>query len=442
MPGLTANPRVGFAMLWLYRILFLPALLVLGPRYLLRMRRRGGYRSDFGHRFGGHPQLAPSTPGRPRVWLQAVSVGEMLAIGPILEALKNDGAEIYLTTTTSTGQRLAHDRYAKLTAGIGYFPIDWWPFSARAWRHLRPDLVILTEGERWPEHLHQATRRGVPVLCLNARLSDRSFSRMRRFRPFAHLMLDGVTQFLTASADDASRFAELGVSRDRIDCTGNIKLDVRIPLLAPHEKERLRRELGLPEGLILLGSSTWPGEEAALVRALQAGRAAGLKCSLLLVPRHAERRTEIEHLLQTARLPCHFRTRGAAAQPVDVAVADTTGELRRLTQLADVVFVGKSLPPHTEGQTPVEAAALAKPILFGPGMSNFRAIAGQLLARGAARQVEDTAGLGAATVALLGDPVSRDSLAQAAATWHADNAGAIDRTLAVVRRVLAASARR
>jgi 3-deoxy-D-manno-octulosonic-acid transferase len=178
------------------------------------------------------------------------------------------------------------------------------------------------------------------------------------------------------------------------------------------------------------------------VRALQAGRAAGLKCSLLLVPRHAERRTEIEHLLQTARLPCHFRTRGAAAQPVDVAVADTTGELRRLTQLADVVFVGKSLPPHTEGQTPVEAAALAKPILFGPGMSNFRAIAGQLLARGAARQVEDTAGLGAATVALLGDPVSRDSLAQAAATWHADNAGAIDRTLAVVRRVLAASARR
>src|SRR5689334_20837293 len=120
-------------MLWLYRFLFIPALVVLAPRYLLRMRKRGGYAENFSHRFGAHPRLPPKKPAQPRVWLQAVSVGEMLAIGPILEALHRDGVEVYLTTTTSTGYRLAQERYQKLTIGIGYFPIDGWPFMVRAW---------------------------------------------------------------------------------------------------------------------------------------------------------------------------------------------------------------------------------------------------------------------------------------------------------------------
>ena len=155
-------------MLWLYRILFPFVALVLAPGYLLRMRRRGGYRANFAQRFGALPALPPKRTGVPRVWLQAVSVGEMLAIGPILEGLRRDGAEVYLTTTTSTGYRLAQEKYAGLVLGIGYFPLDWWPFSARAWRRLAPDLVILTEGERWPEHLQQARRRGVPVVSINA----------------------------------------------------------------------------------------------------------------------------------------------------------------------------------------------------------------------------------------------------------------------------------
>ena len=376
-------------------------------------------------------------PGRRRVWLQAVSVGEMLAIGPILEALQRDGTEVYLTTTTSTGKRLAHDRYTPLVIGIGYFPIDWWPFSARAWRRIDPDLVVLTEGERWPEHLRQAATRHVPVLCINARISDRSFARMRRFRPFTHLMLGGTTRFLSSSAPDETRLLDLGVPRERVLTTGNLKLDVRIPPLNAADRHQLRRELGLPDGLVLLGSSTWPGEEAALLAAWQRARQEGPPCSLLLVPRHAERRMEIERLLETAGVRFHFRSHGAARGEIDVAVADTTGELRRLTQLADLVFVGKSLAPHTEGQTPVEAAALEKPILFGPGMSNFRAIASELTARGAAHQVVDPASLAAAVVNLLADAGQREALARAANAWHRANAGAIDRTLAVIRQELA-----
>jgi 3-deoxy-D-manno-octulosonic-acid transferase len=424
-------------MLWLYRLLFAPALLVMSPVYLRRMWRRGGYRGGFRQRFGGHPRLPKLTAGKHRVWLQAVSVGEMLAIGPLLQALRNDGVEVYLTTTTSTGFRIANDRYCGLTVGIGYFPIDWWPFVTRAWRCIAPTLVIIAEGERWPEHMRQARKRGVPVLCINARLSDRSFRRMKLFGPAAGLMLRDITRLLPCSGQDEARFRELGVPAEKIFTTGNIKLDVQIAPLDDADRARLRRELGLPAGLLLLGSSTWPGEAEALLAATRRAREQGVACSLLIVPRHAERRLEIERLLQKEKWKFHFRSRGTAPGEIDVAVGDTTGELRNLTQLADLVFVGKSLAPHTEGQTPVEAAALEKPILFGPGMGNFRVIADDLVERGAARAVRDAAELGTAVQELLRDAAQRGKLAAAAAQWHRENSGAVERTLKVIREELA-----
>ncbi|HVS51171.1 MAG TPA: glycosyltransferase N-terminal domain-containing protein [Opitutaceae bacterium] len=424
-------------MLWFYRLIFAPALVALAPGYLWRMRRRGGYGRNFSQRFGAVPSLPPRKKSVRRVWLQAVSVGEMLAIGPLLEALHADGVEVYLTTTTSTGYRLACDRYLGLAIGVGYFPLDWWPFAARAWRGIAPDLAIITEGERWPEHLRQAAKRGVPVLCINARLSDRSYARMKRFPAGARLMLGGVTRLLPCSRQDEARLRELGVPAEKIFTTGNIKLDVQIAPLTDAERAQLRRELGLLEGLVLLGSSTWPGEEEALLAAWRGARESGLRCSLLIVPRHAERRGEIERLLGASGVRFHLRSHGAAAGEIDVAVGDTTGELRRLTQLADLVFVGKSLPPHAEGQTPVEAAALAKPILFGPGMSNFRLIARDLVARGAAIEVADAAALARETARLLRDAAARTALAEAAAAWRRENAGALARTLTIIREELA-----
>jgi 3-deoxy-D-manno-octulosonic-acid transferase len=424
-------------MLWLYRLIFIPALVLMAPGYLLRMRRRGGYGQNFSHRFGAYAGLLPRRAGTTRIWLQAVSVGEILAIGPILEALRSDGIEIFLTTTTSTGYRLAHERYHRHTAGIGYFPIDWWPFSARAWRQIAPDMAIITEGERWPEHLRQAGRRGVPVLCINARLSDRSYWRLRRFPAAARMMLHGVTKLLPGSAQDEARFVELGMSRDRIVTTGNIKLDVQIPALTGPERDELRRALGVAPGrLVVLGSSTWAGEEEALLRAWRQVCARGLDCTLLIVPRHAERRDEIARLLEPSGLRHHFRSRGTAAVPVDIVVADTTGELRHLTQLADLVFVGKSLPPHKDGQTPVEAATLEKPILFGPGMGNFREIAQDLLIRGAAREVSSADALADDVEALLREPAKRAALSAAAGQWRRDNVGAVSRTLDVIRHEL------
>jgi 3-deoxy-D-manno-octulosonic-acid transferase len=425
-------------MIWIYRLLFPIFLVVMAPRYLLRMRRRGGYAAGFRNRFGLMPPITPRRDGVRRVWLQAVSVGEMLAIEPLLGALSSEGVEVVLTTTTSTGYRVAMDRHLPGVCAVAYFPIDWAPFSALAWRRINPDLAIVAEGERWPEHMHQARSRGVRVLCINARISDRSFRRLSRFAPAASFVVGGIDRLLASSAHDAESFRRLGYPADRLSVTGNIKLDVRIPVIGVAERALLREAIGLPEGSpVILGSSTWAGEEAALVGALQGCRARGIGLRLLLVPRHAERRPEIERMLQASGLSHHFRSRGAAPGPVDVSVADTTGELRRLAQLADIVFVGKSLAPHTEGQTPVEAAILGKPILMGPGMSNFRSISADLLRCGAAAVVADPGALSAEIALLVGDPARRAAMAAAAAAWSRENGGALERTIEAIQGELA-----
>lgn len=425
-------------MIWLYRLLFMPALLLAGPFYLRRMWRRGGYRGGFAQRFGAVPPLPAKRPGVARVWLQAVSVGEILAIGPLLRRLVGTGrAEIYLTTTTSTGHALARERYGALCLAVAYFPLDWWPFSRRAWRRIAPDLVLLAEGETWPEHLCRAARANVPAVLFNARLSDRTFARLRRVPTFARAVFGRLALVLAGSPADEKRLRAIGVSADRLRLTGNLKFDVEIPLLDTGDRAMLRRELGFSDPLpVVLGSSTWPGEEAALLRLWFAAREAQRPFHLLLVPRHAERRGELATLFADRPVLVHFRSKGPALGPVDATVADTTGELQKLTQIADLVFVGKSLPPHDGGQTPIEAAALGKPLLFGPGMTNFRAAAASLVECGAAQIVPDAAALVAAALALLADDHRRETMAAAAARWHGANRGATERTAAAIERFL------
>ncbi len=430
-------------MLWLYRLLFFPAVLLAAPYYLLRMRRRGGYAAHFGQRFGATPPLPPKRAGVRRIWLQAVSVGEMLAIAPLLDGWAKDATvEVYLTTTTSTAYALATERQAGKGAviGLGYFPLDCWLCARRTWRAVEPDLVILTEGERWPEHLAQAAARGVPVVAVNARLSDRSFRRMGKLGPWARLLTRGLTRVLAASAGDAERFAKFGVPPERITVTGNLKLDVELAPVPDAEQARFRAELGLGQARILMGASTWPGEEAALLAAWRALRVteAGREAKLLIVPRHAERRGEIEEFLKSQGVRYHLRSSGPASSldGVDVAVADTTGELQRLLALAEVVFVGKTLAPHTEGQTPVETAARGRAVLFGPGTANFRVIAAELLAAGAARRLGDADELARVVVALWADETARARMGAAGRRWHEGNRGAAARTQAALADVL------
>ena len=177
-------------MIWLYRILYLPVLFAVLPYYGFRMWRRGGYGKDFWHRLGFFHRLKAPEPAKKRIWLQAVSVGEILAIGPLMNALLATGnVEIVLTTTTSTGYAEALKRYAQSTLCIGLFPLDFWPCSWLAWRRIQPDIVLLTESELWPEHLHRAHARNIPTFLINARISNKSFERYKKVSGLARRLL-------------------------------------------------------------------------------------------------------------------------------------------------------------------------------------------------------------------------------------------------------------
>lgn len=434
-------------MIYLYRALFLPLFIVALPHYLKRMLRRGGYGATMRGRLGLAPRLGTPAEGVRRLWVQAVSVGELQAITPVVEELlRTPGTQVVLSVTTSTAWELARKRFKGTGVTLTPFPLDFWPCSVLAWRRLQPHLILMMEGELWPEHLHQARRRGVPVVLANARLSDRSYRRYRRFRAFARsLMLKPLTLVLAGNAQDAERFERLGLQPHRLRFIGQLKCDIPMePTLDATERAGLRHAL-FPsmgtDGLILLGSSTWPGEETFLLEVLDEAREECGDVRLLLVPRHAERRDEIVHLLEAQDLPWQLRSREREGHPETVVyVADTTGELRVLTQAADTALIGKSLPPHTDGQTPIEAVALGIGTVMGPGMANFRDVAQSLRESHAAIQAFDRESVKACLLELLRNPDRRRQLGVRGREWHAAQRGARGATVAAIEQLMGAPA--
>lgn len=443
--GLSCATNDCYPLITIYRILYPLVFLLLLPKYLLRMRKRGGYKKDFGHRFGKITRVPPRG-AKKRIWLQAVSVGEVNAIEPLLRLLVGQGYEVVLTTTTSTGYALATEKYSALCAAVGIFPIDWPPFSRESWNRINPDLAILMESELWPEHLEQARKRKVPVVLLNGRMSDRSYRRYKKVRWARSLFFERLTLICASTRQDAERLTDLaGASRVRF--TGNIKFDVEVnPRLDESGKVALLGEMGFASNteeapLVVLGSSTWPGEEESLLRILRTLNRHGHNARLLLVPRHAERRNELKELLGRQDFRWHLRSVARQAPSgTQVYIADTTGELKMFTQVATIVFVGKSMPPHDGGQTPIEAAVLGKPILFGPRMSNFRDVARSLRDCGAAHLVSDEENLETEIVRLVANPQERNAMATRATEWIQRHKGASGRSAEAVNEIMLAGA--
>jgi 3-deoxy-D-manno-octulosonic-acid transferase len=243
-------------------------------------------------------------------------------------------------------------------------------------------------------------------------------------------------QIAAGSEEDARRFRALGFDAT---LTGNIKFDVASDApMADEERARLRADLGFgtdPRTVVLLGSSTWKGEESTLLRLVREIRAGGVDLRLLLVPRHSERRAEVAAEASASGFAWHQRSSGGPVAPAGTIVhlADTTGELRRLTRAADLAFCGKSLAPHEGGQTPVECAAAGVAIVYGPRMSNFRDICRGLEQAKAAFKAKDTAGLSALLSRLVREAAERSEMGRRGAAWHQGNRGATERTLALLQ---------
>ena len=341
-------------MIWFYRLLYpfdsaLVALLFAADAQTRRIRSKTGLQART------LAEVTPKEKGISRIWVQAVSVGELSSIEKLLETLlDNPKNEIVLSGTTSTGLAIAEQKHGGRLLAQGPFPLDWLPFSRIAWLRIRPDLAITVDSELWPEHMHQAQRHGVPLVIANARLSDRSFNRLRFFRFLHGILLPSSLRILASSEKQHDRWLSLGLDSDQVKVTGNLKVDSLSQSPPTSEtKQKLKAEFGFAsKSFVLVGVSTWPGEEEALLQSIEDLRKEKCDARLLLIPRHAERREDIRKLISTSGLPFSLARVSAGRLRHVVYLADTTGELPRLIGAGDIAFLGKPCLRTTVVKTP------------------------------------------------------------------------------------------
>ena len=432
-------------MLWaIYNVLFFVGFTLLLPHFFWRMRRRGGYARNFLQRIARYSPEAQKRLGEvSRVWIHAVSVGEILVAERLIRELRAAMPDLrfLVSTTTSTGYALADRRLDPQDALI-YVPADLPCIIRRALNRIRPRALILVENELWPNLIRQCRRRGIPVCMVNARISERSFRGYRRVRLFTRALLPQLQAFCAQSEVDARRLVALGAPPDRVRVLGSAKYDLETGGDGAEERARsvFRAAAASPQAPVLLGGSTWPGEEEALLDAYRELRVKWPDLWLVLVPRHAERAGDIEREILARGLSLVRRSELRPDAPPfslrpDVLLVDTTGELRDFYAGATVIFVGKSLTRHG-GQNLIEPAVFGRAILVGPFMENFAAILNDFRTAEAVVQVADAAGLQQALGELLSDPARREALGRRAAEVVRNKAGAVRVTVDILRPFL------
>ena len=430
-PPPSALPPAARRALFIYNLFFPPVFLALLPGFLLRMLRRGGYREKFRQRLGRYTaaECARFAQGE-WIWLHSISVGETLLALKIACEIRRLAPEksIALSVTTSTGFAVAQPHAGDWLEVICN-PLDAPWIVHRALDAVRPQRLIFIEAI-WPNLLAAAKRRGLPATFL-PRLSPRSEARFRRFRFFTAPIFRLLDALAAAEPEDTARWQSLGVEPARLRVTGNAKFDATASDGARTAEFRaLLQSLGIPDDApVLLGGSTFPGEECILAETFLTLRGKFPALFLIIAPRHVERAAAILSELSPLNLRIVRRSEltGSGSQLPDLLLLDTTGELRDWYALATVVFIGKSLTA-TGGQNPVEPVLAGRPVVFGPHMENFAAITARWLAADAAVQVRDAAELRTQLATLLADPARRATLAQRARAIAAEHTGATTRT--------------
>lgn len=400
------------------------------PYWLYQIVRRGKYRRGFWERVGRVPlRLKSARDGGARViWVHAVSVGEVLAVSGLVEQMKENfrGYRVVVSTTTDTGQELARKRFG--AENVFYFPMDF-AFAIRPYlEELKPELLILAETEFWPNFLRAVHGRGVPVAVVNARISDRSWPRYRRFGWALRRMLAQINLFLAQTQTDRERLEALGAEPGRVHVTGNLKFDVRLPAPPPIVGTLRQAMAAERAGLVLVCGSTVEDEEAPLLKAFENLRVSHPRAVMILAPRHPERFDDVAILVRQMGIALQRRSRWQN-EPLGggVFLVDSIGELAALYALADVAFVGGSLVPRG-GHNIIEPAQHGVAIVTGNHTENFRDIVGLFQSRDAVRIV-GLAELPLTLMHLLEDDEERRALGQRAKETIQSQMGATSRTL-------------
>jgi 3-deoxy-D-manno-octulosonic-acid transferase len=420
-----------------YNLLYPLGLLLFLPGQISKLLRRGNYRHGFGQRFGIYDrELQARLASHRCTWIHAVSVGEVAIALKLSAKLKelDPGFFCVLTTTTTTGFAFANQEAGERMEVL-YSPLDFWPIMRRAYAVIRPIRVVLVEAEVWPNLAAEARGRGLPLALVNARLSPRSERRFRRFRSLIAPTFRCLDLVCVQEAEDIERWVALGVSRERIQHVGSIKYDPAETTVNPDTPLQVLRAFGINrDEPILFGGSTHAGEEEVLGGIFQKLRSDFPAITLIVAPRHVERAGEIRSRLTRLGLNVSLRSEAGAARtaPPDCILLDSTGELQNWYAVATIVFVGKSLTARG-GQNPVEPILAGKPVLFGPHMENFSALAQALVANKAAIQIRDPNSLHEKIAWLLRDRDAALRLVANAQAVLARHSGATGRTALLVQ---------
>jgi 3-deoxy-D-manno-octulosonic-acid transferase len=370
-------------------------------------------------------------PSGPLIWLHGASVGEILAIVPLVERLRAMNFAVLVTSGTVTSAALAAQR---LPAGAvhQFIPLDAPTFVTQFLDHWHPDLALFVESDLWPNLILTCSDRGIPIILVNGRVSERSFQRWRLASGGIAALLERFDLCLTQSHADSQRYARLGASH--INSIGNLKLDVPPPPVDRVTLRNLKSSIGAR--LVIAAASTHAGEETAVIAAHKRLRAKHPSLLTVIAPRHPERGGAVGEMAKAAGLSVAQRSRGELPRSdVDIFVADTLGELGLVYRLAPIVFMGGSLASHG-GQNPIEPIRLGAAVVHGPHVWNFAEIYDALDAARGAQAIADEEALTTCLSAWLTDPTSRTAAADAAMATVRTLSGALDRTLAALEPYL------
>ncbi len=419
----------------IYTVLAYLAVPIVFTTVLFRAVRDRAYREGWRQRFG----FGAVSPQR-TLWIHAVSMGEVAAAGPLVLALRRSFPEFELvvTSTTPAGVQRARSLFGDV-AQVRFAPYDLPGAVRRAVENLRPHLAVFLETEIWPNLYHELQRRGVPRVIVNARISDRSWPRYRRWRGLFGPALESTT-VLAQSSKDIERFEAMGASPGLMRIAGNLKFDVELAERTMRP-DSVRAEQ-FASRVCWAAGSTHRGEEPLLIAAHQKIRSVIPSALLLLAPRHAARFDEVAQLLERERITYQRRSERKALDPrIEVLLVDTLGELVDFYAMASAAFVGGSLVP-LGGHNLLEPCALGVPVATGPSNENAADVFQVLLERGAVQCVRDAEQISRVMQAWLGDPQAAQAQARRALEVIEANRGALAVSLAVIEKLVRGSARR
>ncbi len=422
----------------IYNLLQVAALPWLGPPALLYLLSRSKYRGHLAERLGRLPDLSPIKGRSPRIWVHALSVGEVNAASALVTAISQrwQGAGIICSATTATGLTALKKKLGRTAHVITTAPFDLLPLVNKAIKAISPDCFILVETDVWPNWIWSMRHSGIPTMLVNGSLSSSSAERLSHLGPVKDILYGGFDLLAMQSPYDRERLLRLGFSTDRVSAPGNLKYDLEVPQIEEPERVFLREAIGLePTAPLWVAGSTHPGEEDLILAAHKGLKHVFPKLQLLLAPRDPKRGPELESLAREMGFKAIRRSAVAKSGDVDIVVLDTLGELLKCYSLCDVAFIGGTLV-NIGGHNLLEPAAYGVPVLFGPYVESARTIAEDLLACGGGRRVSEKEELQGVLNKLLKDPFERRNMGGKAKDLLQKNQGAVSRYLDLVAKAL------